>query len=65
MFRPGSHNPYALYWSDPDGGPDRYLGPAMSAEAAVGIAGLLNAAVDGGRPDWVATLPMVPRREAV
>lgn len=62
MFRPGSHNPHTVYWSD-ESGPDRFWGVAMSAEAAVGAAGLLNLAADGGRPDWLATLPMVPRRE--
>jgi hypothetical protein len=65
MFRPGNHLGFTLLWSDPEGGPDRLVGMEMSQEASVGIAGLLNLAVDGGCPDWVATLPMVPRREDV
>lgn len=62
MFRPGSHNPRTVYWSALSG-PDRFVAVAMSDEAAVGIAGLLNAAAGDTAPDWVATLPMVPRRE--
>lgn len=62
MFRPGSHTPYTVYWSTTSG-PDRLVGMAMSPEAAVGVAGLLNHAVGDGVPDFVATLPMVPRRD--
>lgn len=62
MFRPGSHNPHTVYWSE-DSGPDRFVCTAMSSEAAVGIASLLNSVVGPGDIGWVATLPMVPRRE--
>lgn len=60
MFRPGSHNPRTVYWSAPSG-PDRFAAVAMSDEAAVGMAGLLNAAVGDAVPDFIATLPMVPK----
>lgn len=64
MFRPGSHNPHTIYWSA-DTGPDRFVGTAMSAEAAVAVAGLLNVATPNDEPAFLVTLPMVPRREDV
>lgn len=64
MFRSGGHNPHTVYWTE-DSGPDRFVCAAMTPEGAVGMAGLLNAAGGDGHPDWLATLPMVPRREDV
>ena len=63
MFRQGSKNGHAVYWSDPDEPTDRLVGMAMTAAAAEHIAVALNRLHGMGYREFVEELPTVPKRE--
>lgn len=58
-FRVGSKVGFTMYWSDPTG--DRFLGVAMTLEAAQAACDALNATFDPVRQrDVILGLPPVP-----
>lgn len=63
MFRTGTHNPHTLYWTPPDDGPDRFLGSLPHRDAARDVSMGLNLLYGTTEPEWVSTLPEVPKRE--